>query len=86
MGFIDCNFYLERNGYPDFEEIEVNDQSMIVERKISPDPQNGVREVLCSLLIDVNFAKSLVQWLTDKIETFETKTVTVPSNDQTTSK
>ena len=75
-GQINMNIYTDRVVIPRSITLEIDDSSGAPLREVSRDTKNGViREVQFGILIDVNVAKSLVEWLNGQIQTIESSQV-----------
>ena len=67
---IDANFYIERPPIPKVVEHQVEGDK--IGKEIDKDSLDGaVREVNVGLVIDINMARALRQWLDDKINKIE---------------
>src|SRR5688572_1446985 len=69
-GLINANFFSDRTVIPTSQIVEIDGQGNIIS---SVEEKDGdvVREVTVGLLMDVNSAKLLVNWLSSKIDEFE---------------
>jgi len=73
-GEITVNFFLERQGLPITQTYEVSDEGKLVnEIKTNPDDLMGsmVRFVDTGIILNLNSAKTIVNWLTEKIDLLE---------------
>lgn len=72
-GLINANFFVDRAVIPISESIEIDESGKILG---SPTPEkdgDAVREVQFGLLLDINTAKIVANWLNDRIKEFEDK-------------
>ena len=70
---IDLNFFTDRVTIPKSVTLEVDENGQ--QKEISRDTKTGViREVQFGVLMDVNTAKTLVEWLNNNIKLIEANT------------
>jgi hypothetical protein len=71
-GLIDANFYSERIPIPKRITFKVDAETGHILEETERDTKKGfVREVHCGVLIDVGLAKSMIQWLEERIKQIE---------------
>ncbi len=74
-GLINMNMYTDRVVIPNTITLEVDEKDGQHLREIGRESKNGiVREVQFGMLIDVNVAKSLVEWINEQIKIIESVT------------
>lgn len=70
QGLININFFVDRPPLPKSVSHEIDGERIGAE--VEKEVKNGlIREVHSGILLDVNTAKSVVEWLNDKIEILE---------------
>lgn len=70
-GLVSMECYLERQPLPTRIQHVINESGQIGD-EVERDSQSGIiRDVECGLIMDINTAKSLLAWLTRKIEEYD---------------
>jgi uncharacterized protein YuzE len=70
-GLISANFYIDRIAVPDSEEIEVSEDGKVVGQPVVHTGAHLIREVQHGVLMDLNSARVIVNWLNGKIVELE---------------
>ena len=71
-GLINMNFFLERANIPDTIIYQLSEDGRTAEKEVSVEGGEGiVREVFFGVVIDVNTANDLVNWLNERIKMVE---------------
>lgn len=71
-GYISMNFYRDNLPLPEFADMEVDSQTKkILKTKHPPNDYNVIREIKSSIIVDLENAKRIKNWLNDRIKELE---------------
>jgi hypothetical protein len=70
-GLINVNFFNERAVLPDSQTIEIDENGKTIGKEIDERDGDITRELQSGILIDINAAKVVINWLQGKIDEHE---------------
>jgi len=76
-GLINANFFVDRVVLPQYQNVEIDENGETIGVPIDEKDADIAREVICSILFDLNSAKVITDWLQSKIKEHESKLPTI---------
>ena len=82
QGLININFFTERAPLPKRIVLEIDEKTGSLLGEVERESKEGlIREVNCGILMDINAAKQLLNWLQEKIDQHEDLKATLSSDN-----
>jgi hypothetical protein len=68
-GLLNIHFFIEKNSIPSGYDVEIDEKGKVI--KETNDKPTFEREILTGIVLDINTAKAINTWLTDRISELE---------------